>query len=496
MRKLVEVDYRTNQVTVLGDWPISEEISSREGEHGLLKRNAEAPVQLMATFRLRTDADGTAPGEPKLASWPVPAQASFYDRPGRKAGQIQGERRARVLIELPDEATDVAFKLRDRGVEAKGAPSDTPLRSPASLESGPLQRDGLISNIIHRPESGGSRPVLGPFDAYAVRLAGSGKWSQSLNIVILGDGFQQGELDVFEACAKALADGIMETSPFSGYDGTKEAPNDKHINIYSLSIASKDSGVDDCPYRGVKKETYFEVEGSFGATDEKGVWAGYFGLSTQNQTVADHAAALLAESFKPACGAAPPVHLKIVLVNTGIYGGHGDFLTRTVFIPIVPDPTLLVNLALHELAHGLCNLTDEYMGEVGLLPGETYANLATESDRRDGNVRWRARAHPFEMIGPNFRAVHQLGDPIDPLTGFPVMNAGLDGMLGLFWGCSFIDTNGDGRTADPYNDPRGACFFRPMAKCKMRWLEEPFCRVCEAEIEAKIRQAAGLPPKS
>jgi hypothetical protein len=87
--------------------------------------------------------------------------------------------------------------------------------------------------------------------------------------------------------------------------------------------------------------------------------------------------------------------------------------------------------------------------------------------------------------------VHVVSDPYDA-DNEPLLAPGLGGMLGVFWGCQDIDPTSApaSGSCDPYQDPRGAPFYRPMAACKMRKSKAPFCRVCEFKLAEAIAWAS------
>ena len=116
-----------------------------------------------------------------------------------------------------------------------------------------------------------------------------------------------------------------------------------------------------------------------------------------------------------------------------------------------------------------------------------YPNQGTEQEKQSDTISWKGLATAAELDGNNaFRAVHVLGDPFD-INNEPIVSLPLSGMLGLYWGCQDGDPDIAGPEAcDPYQDPRGATFYRPMARCKMRRSFFPFCRVCETKIAEAI----------
>jgi hypothetical protein len=296
----------------------------------------------------------------------------------------------------------------------------------------------------------------------------SGSPSECFNIVILGDGFQTSERSMFKERALVLTKALLKTRPFEHF-------KDK-INVYAIVTDSNDSGVDDCPYRGVKKDTYYNVVGHFDEAD----YAGFFGSETPAKI--HDAVRLVVPRHR--------VGVTVVLVNSAMYGGRSEFGSRTSFVPIVTDDKDFTDLAAHEMAHAIGTLADEYIGGGGPVKELTFPNVATEEQRLAHSVPWWRLASDIERSGGDFRIVHRLGDPTDEMV--PVVAAGLEGMLGLYWGCAFVDPkapSGLAKKGDPYLDARGAHFYRGMARCKMRAQADVFCRVCADALTRSIESA-------
>ena len=398
----------------------------------------------------------------RLAEHVLPAtHMTFFDRPLKPSGEVIGRiatwmDAVRSLdVSIPPQATRLT--LARHALDASSKSLLVPL----------LELDPRAD-----PSRRGRRIPKAPTQLHGER----GDASKSFDIVILGDGFQKQEMKLFGARARFLVSELLAIEPFKSLSD--------RINVHAVFTPSKDSGVTNCPHPGVRKNTFFEIEGNF----KDAGYAGYFG--THRTDIIDDAA----ESVAPR----ELIDLVIVLVNSAIYGGRGDRESRTCYVPIVADDELFINLAVHEAAHAICGLTDEYISDIAPpIVGFKAPNFATEAERLTNEVCWRGLAHGFELDQGVFRATHRIGDPLDHTAGSPVLPNGLGDMLGLFWGCSFIEPTPPSDGFMPHRfDVRGGGYYRPMARCKMRKLSDPFCRVCANALRLAIEEAAAVGSRS
>jgi hypothetical protein len=475
MRILARIRHDTDKIEILRGFRVDRGAEAASWREPLLTAGARAtdpaaPGEIVGIFH---DARGKRLRE---IAWPGRSYSFYEHMKGpamkRTGGVVARGHDVRELdAPRPDGAARLSFERRE---VAGGVVKATPLGSFA-LDPKKARR------------SHDAFPFSDPVSIHGLRGGNGGHivdWStthggppsaKTLDIVVLGDGFQRGELGVFRGRADHFARRIFEVHPFDVYKD--------RTNIHRVVTQSNDSGVDNSPLPGPAKDTYYDVTGMYGGAES----TGFFGTDSHDKII--DAIRLVA----------PPdrIDLVVMLVNAGIYGGHGDFANRTAYVPIVPDDDLFMQIASHEIGHALGGLTDEYLGEEKMTEGTSYPNLATEKQRIERTVPWWQWTTETERVGDDFRVVHQLGDPVDPNTQRPILPRGLGGMVGLFWGCSFIDWaySGLDDEGDAYLDARGARFYRPMAACKMRWFEEPFCRVCVKTLRARIERSTGpLPP--
>ena len=137
----------------------------------------------------------------------------------------------------------------------------------------------------------------------------------------------------------------------------------------------------------------------------------------------------------------PNWDMGLILVNTTTYGGAGSEIAVSSI-----NSTYSGGLIAHETGHGYAGLGDEY-DDPGATPREN-PNTTQETDR--DKIKWRAW--------------------IEPSTPIPTPETSTYGdVVGLFEGAAYMQTG----------------WYRPMLKCAMDWLTDPFCRVCTETIIAR-----------
>jgi hypothetical protein len=337
-----------------------------------------------------------------------------------------------------------------------GPPGPAPLPLPWTTRRAPL--DDILAKA--------SRPGWG-YVKDVQTIVSTGSPADQFDIVILGDGFQDGELPTFDARVALIAGGLLAIPPFDVL-----APK---INIHVVLAVSTDSGITNCPaVSSGARRTYFNVEGNF-----NGLYPGFVGTHTPKLIY--QAAELIAPLEQ--------LELFLIIANCALPGGSAFPDLELAYVTMWPNATDFVNVAAHEAAHAIAKLSEEYIGCEPPDPSKTYPNRITEEQKQADDVWWKALAQPYELQNNAFKAVHTFGEPFDA-NNEPVVEAGLTGMLGLYWGCQDIDPAIQGPGGcDPFQDPRGAPFHRAMARCKMRRRSHPFCRVCSLMLTEAITNA-------
>lgn len=311
----------------------------------------------------------------------------------------------------------------------------------------------------------------------APTIVDNGNPATRFDIVILGEGFRQGQLGRFDEKAEMLADRLLAMPPFAEVADL--------VNVHTVRTVSTDSGVSGFPGANVKKKTFYGVKGHFELPGVANPPASFLGTHSPERILmaAEHVAPL------------ETLELFIVLVNVKAFSASAFPEQQLAFTGLHKSDAQLVNYTAHECGHAIARLAEEYLDCDGPTPGRTYFNQTTEADRRAGTVWWKSLAKASELdAAGGFKAVHVCDDPdvhFTPGTHTPVFDAtpSLNGKLGLYWGCQDIDPSLAG-FCDFYEDGRGRNFYRAMAACKMRNVKSPFCRVCSALMVERIRAAA------
>jgi len=194
-----------------------------------------------------------------------------------------------------------------------------------------------------------------------------------INLVILGDGYMEDELETFSVDAQSFSNAMFNKSPFDQYEN--------YFNVFIINVPSNESGADhpgtadDEPTNPLPME---EVDTYFDATFDTG---GIHRLLTVNNSKATSVV------FSNIVNADQIV----VLVNTSEYGGSGGFTA-------VSSTNASANeIAIHEIGHSFSDLGDEYYA------GDQFArerpNFTEETD--PSTVKWT------NWIGDNGVGIHQ-----------------------------------------------------------------------------------------
>ncbi|MFQ5805044.1 MAG: M64 family metallopeptidase [Phycisphaerae bacterium] len=159
-----------------------------------------------------------------------------------------------------------------------------------------------------------------------------------IDFVIVGDGYTAEELDIYAVHADNAVAGFFAEEPFVTYSN--------YFLVHRIDVISNESGVDNDPVPGIERDTALDM----------GFWChGIQRLLCVN-----------VEAAYTYASNAPDVDLVLALANSTMYGGAG--YPNWNLATASGGNGSAVELALHEIGHGLGNLADEY--DYG--NGETY----------------------------------------------------------------------------------------------------------------------------
>jgi len=207
---------------------------------------------------------------------------------------------------------------------------------------------------------------------------------RAYNIAIFGDGFREFEMEEYQTLASSFVDALQTTPPFSQHLD--------NINVWRIDTECLTSGVANCPGNNCQTcpsvnetpNTYYKISGC--TTPVSGVPEciptnpGYLGPTA------------LCPFDLAAFWEIPGVFidLRFVIANCPCYGGAAYPADRLVVVATCQGypPGVFKNLALHESAHAVGFLCDEYWGCVKW-EGESFPNFATLSQVQDDEVPWK-----------------------------------------------------------------------------------------------------------
>lgn len=197
------------------------------------------------------------------------------------------------------------------------------------------------------------------FDVDTLRW--SGDIEKKINLVILGDGYVENEINKFINDANSFSDEMFSQTPFKEYQN--------YFNIFIVKVISNESGVTHPGSASDVTEPQHpvsQVDNYFGST--------FDAFDIHRLVVAENQSKIntvLARNF-------PLYDQVIILANSPYYGGSGGFF------PVATTDASANEIAIHELGHSFANLADEYYaGDV--FAGE-YANMTKQTDSE--LVKW------------------------------------------------------------------------------------------------------------
>ena len=201
------------------------------------------------------------------------------------------------------------------------------------------------------------------FDVQAIKSSGDN--DKRINLVIMGDGYQVGELGQFETDATAFMDDLFSQSPYAEYEN--------YFNVYIIKVISNESGAshagtaEDEPGPPNPVVPVLTADNYFGtAYDSFGI---HRLLYTPNTALIS---TVLMNNF-------PLYDEALILVNSPYYGGSGGEF------PIASTGTDAGEIAIHELGHSFVDLKDEYY------PGDILAAEAINmtQDNNPVTIKWK-----------------------------------------------------------------------------------------------------------
>ena len=190
----------------------------------------------------------------------------------------------------------------------------------------------------------------------------NGPASEKVDIVILGDGYTDAEMEKFHLDVTRMTNELFAVEPF------KSRKND--FNVRAIDTPSEVSGVNK-PHPGVFKRTSLSV--SYGAFDSE-----RYALAYDNRTIRDVAAKV-------------PYEFMFILINEETYGGGGIY---QLYSTVAVNNKFSDYIFVHEFGHHFAALADEYYtsdvsyesAPITVEPWE--ANITALLDKE--NLKWKS----------------------------------------------------------------------------------------------------------
>ncbi len=294
-----------------------------------------------------------------------------------------------------------------------------------------------------------------------------GEPGAKVNLAILGDGYRQAEYPKFADDARRAAGYLFSVEPF--------AKRKSDFNVSSVFAASTDSGVTD-PYLGLKRDTVFDCAYYSGGSERA--------LADRNNYAVREVAS------------AVPYDFLLILANARRYGGSAYFGGPAV---VAIDSAAAKYLAIHEFAHAIGGLADEYYIPAGggpayagniepwhpnvtIAPGKgKWRDLLTEPAARPSGWNKAAYEQYFAHYVKRYEALRAAGAQEETIEKFMAQESRRQAAL--------LAQNGNPRKVGYYEGANGYAkgMFRAEADCIMFSLQtQHFCAACAAAIERMI----------
>ncbi|MBI5475509.1 MAG: peptidase M64 [Ignavibacteriales bacterium] len=300
-------------------------------------------------------------------------------------------------------------------------------------------------------------------------LMENGKPHEKVDIVIVGDGYRQEDMDKFRKDAKHFNEVMFSTAPF------KERKKD--FNVWTVEVVSQDSGIDK-PDKNIWKNTALgAMYNTFGSAR--------YVLTEENRKLRD------------VCGSAPYDFITI-LVNDNRYGGGGIYNLYTTTYTRGDAQGMdwqMDYVYVHEFGHSFGGLGDEYYGsqisyndmyQKNIEPWEP--NLTALNDKE--NLKWKKyleketplptpwEKEQFDSLGRVRAKLDRLAPdyyekrkPLYEAEQNILKNTKYAGKVGAFEGAGYISKG----------------MYRPAVDCRMFTLSlVAFDPVCTAAINRVI----------
>ena len=280
---------------------------------------------------------------------------------------------------------------------------------------------------------------------------------QSIVVVFLGEGFTTEEQELFLNKVEEAANYMVTVEPFNYFKD--------YLTVYAVHCISKESGISG------------EIDGKFACYDSAGNPAtnkctpnnGTFRCSHGKDTFfnayyawRDSAKRVILEMASSdrnkarniALAASSSTNMVQIIANSAMDGGTAQVAGNNQALGVAltsintsSEDSSWKSVIMHEFGHSFGGLGDEYWN--GIIPSE-YPNITKNSD--PNTVKWK------QWIGYNNVGIYPFSE-------------------------SELDDD---------SDQTKEIWYRPHQNCLMRYINRPFCSVCQHELIFKLSNIIGL----
>lgn len=258
-------------------------------------------------------------------------------------------------------------------------------------------------------------------------LVKSGDLENSIDVVIVAEGYTKEEMDTFYTDANTAVESIFSHKPFDKY-------KDK-FNVIAVGCESKDSGVS-VPQKGVWKETAIASHFDTFYSDR---YLTTLHLKNLNNTLAG----------------IPYEHI-IILANTEEYGGGGIYNSYTLTTAHHP---MFKPVVVHEFGHSFGGLADEY-----------FYDDEFEPQYPSDTEPWEKNITTLVDFDSKWKHLIKEGTPVPTPTSKD--KSEIFTKVGVYEGAGYSSKG----------------VYRGTQECRMKINEAPaFCPVCQDALENLIK---------
>jgi hypothetical protein len=291
------------------------------------------------------------------------------------------------------------------------------------------------------------------------------------DIAILGDGYRESEYAKFAGDAARAAGYLFSVEPFKA--------RRRDFNVRTVFSPSADSGVTD-PYLGLKKETAFRCAYGSAAAERT--------LAAEDNGAVREAASVV------------PYDFLLVIANARRYGGSACFGGAAV---VAIDSATAKYLVVHEFAHAMAGLADEYYLPAGqgpvyrgnIEPWQPNATLSPERGKWRDLLSGPPRTTPWNKTEYDRRFAGYVRR-YDRLREAGAGEAVVEKLMQdeRVRQAALLAGGADVRQPGYYEGANGYAkgMYRSGADCIMFSLQSDyFCAACTAALERAIDQQCG-----